>query len=72
MTIARPKRKRRRVDISLRIEEARASVTVLDDLLALLRDVGEDQSGDWYQTVVRVRNKIRTGLDYVTQTQGDR
>lgn len=79
MGIARPKKKRRRVDVSLRLDEARAGVEALDDTLELVEAngwEGDEENGgrarEWVAAIRRLRDKLRAGLDYVVLTQGDR
>lgn len=79
MAIARPKKKRRRVDVSLRIDEARAGVEALDDTLNLVEAngwEGDEENGgratEWVDALRRLRAKLKTGLDYVVQTQEGR
>lgn len=65
------KKKRRRVDVSFRLEEARANLTAIEDVLELVRQNGWVESGDreadWVKHLQRCAVKLTRGIIYVSE-----
>jgi len=63
-------KKRRRIELSLRLEEARATLEALADVLALVNMNGWVDAGvsdDWVRRLERCARKLRAGIRYVTE-----
>jgi|SRR6266850_6010251 len=67
------KKKRRRIDLSLRLEEARAALEALEDARDWIRDAGElDQNATYVGRLERVAGLLREGVRYVTEVNPTR
>ena len=64
-------KKRRRIELSLRLEEARATLEAVADVLELVKMNGwvdsGDRTGDWVRRLERCARKLRAGIRYVTE-----
>lgn len=62
------KKKRRRVDVQFRLEEARAALQAVEDARDWVRDAGElDRLAPYVGRLERVAGKLRRGIEYVVQ-----